>query len=137
LKAAAEVDGDNAKIETQLGRIAMLQSDLAQALAHYQHALALDPSDTQAQMGLADFYRQQEKPEESAKYLRKIVESDPLNAEAHYKLSQADRQLRLTDESKKEMQLFLQIRAAEDKVKQLYREMLPNQPSGSEPSARE
>jgi len=85
----------------------------------------LNPSDVEAQIGLAELYRQQGKPEEAANYLRMALKSDPLNAEAHYKLSQVDRQLHLADEQKKEMQLFLDIRATRDKVKLLYRQMSP------------
>lgn len=135
LKAATEVDGDSARVESQLGRIAMLQSDSAQAFVHFGRALALDHSDAQAQMGLAELYSQQGKPEEAVKYLKQVIAGDPLNAEAHYKLAQLDRRLHLEDESKHELQLFLQIRATQDKVKTLYREMAPPRPGPTDPTA--
>jgi tetratricopeptide (TPR) repeat protein len=125
LEAATQADGDSAKTESELGRIALLQSKTAEALAHYTHAYELDPKDAQAQMGLADLLRTENKPEEAAEYLRMAVKEDPLNAEAHYKLSQVARLLHREDEQKKELQLFLEIRATRDKVKQLYREMNP------------
>jgi tetratricopeptide (TPR) repeat protein len=125
LTAAIEVDGDSSKVECEIGRIALLQADPTQAFTRYQRAYALNPSDVEAQIGLAELYRQQGKPEEAANYLRMALKSDPLNAEAHYKLSQVDRQLHLADEQKKEMQLFLDIRATRDKVKLLYRQMSP------------
>jgi hypothetical protein len=53
------------------------------------------------------------------------VAADPFNAEAHYKLSQVDRELHLNEESQKELKLFLDIRATKDKVQQLYRQMNP------------
>ena len=53
------------------------------------------------------------------------VKVDPLNAEAHYQLSQVDRQLHLEEEQKKELQLFLDIRATRDRVKLLYQQMNP------------
>ena len=64
-------------------------------------------------------------PEEAAEYLRMAVVADPFNAEAHYKLSQVDRLLHRDEEQKKELQLFLDIRATRDKVKLLYRQMNP------------
>ena len=125
LEQAIAIDGDSARVECELGRIDLLQTDSAKALAHYQHAYALDPGDVQAQIGLAELLRLDNKPAEAAGYLRMAVKADPFNAEAHYKLSQIDRQLHLDEEQKKELQLFLDIRAARDKVKLLYRQMNP------------
>ena len=125
LDAAVKVDGDSSKVECEFGRIAFLQSNTDQAFAHYRHAYELNPKDAQAQMGLADLLKMQNKPEEAATYLRMAIASDPFNAEAHYKLSQVDRQLHLEDEQKKELKLFLDIRATKDKIKLLYRQMNP------------
>ncbi len=129
LETAISIDGDSAKIECELGRIAMLQSNTANAQAHYQHAYQLNPNDGQADLGLADVLRLQNKPEEAAKYLRLAVASDPLNAEAHYRLSQVDKQLHLETEQKKELQLFLDIRASKEKIQHLYQQMKPDDPS--------
>jgi tetratricopeptide (TPR) repeat protein len=125
LDAAVQVDGDSSKVECEFGRIAFLQSNTEQAFAHYQRAYELNPKNAQAQIGLADLLKMQNKPEEAATYLRMAIASDPFNAEAHYKLSQVDRQLHLEDEEKKELKLFLDIRATKDKIKLLYRQMNP------------
>jgi cytochrome c-type biogenesis protein CcmH/NrfG len=125
LGAAIQVDGDSSKVQCLLGRIALLQSDTAQAYSHYHRAYELDPKDPQAQIGLAEILRLQDKPEEAADYLRMAVAADPFNAEAHYKLSQVDRILHRDEEQKKELQLFLDIRATRDKVKLLYQQMNP------------
>ena len=103
----------------------MLHSDASSAFADYQKAYELNPGDPQAEMGLAGLLRGQNKPEEAAKYLRMAVASDPLNPTAHYELSQVDRQLHLDDEQKKQLQLFLDIRASKDKIQQLYQQMKP------------
>jgi tetratricopeptide (TPR) repeat protein len=123
LDDAIKVDGDSPKIECELGRIAVLQSDTAHALTHYQRAYQLDQHSATAQMGLAQLLEMEDKPQEAATYLRMAVASDPFNAEAHYKLAQLDRKLHLDDEQKKEIKLYLEIRASRDKVKELYREM--------------
>lgn len=125
LDAAVQLDGDSSKLECELGRIAQLQSNSDQAFVHYRHAYELNPKDALAQMGLAGIFQTQGKPEQAVIYLRMAVASDPFNAEAHYKLSQMDKQLHLDEESQKELKLFLEIRATKDKVKQLYREMSP------------
>ena len=125
LEAARRVDGDSSRVESQFGRIALLQSNLAQAQTAYTKALALSPSDSTAEIGMAEVSKQQNKPEDAARYLREAVEADPMNAEAHYKLSQVDRQLHLEAEQKEQLRLFLEIRATRDKIKVLYRQMNP------------
>ncbi len=125
LDAAVKVDGDSSRVECEYGRIALLQSKPDDAFAHYQLAYKLNPNDAQAEMGLADMLKMQNKPAEAATYLHMAVAADPFNAEAHYRLAQIDRQLHLDDESKKELKLFLDIRATKDKVKLLYRQMNP------------
>jgi tetratricopeptide (TPR) repeat protein len=135
LQTAISIDGDSSKIESELGRIAMLQSNLADAETHYQHAYQLNPNDAQADLGLAELLTRQDKPEEAAKYLRLAVASDPLNPEAHYRLSQVDKQLHLEDEQKKELQLYVDIRASKDKIQHLYQQMKPEDPSATQAPA--
>jgi Flp pilus assembly protein TadD len=134
LQTAITVDGDSSKIECELGRIAVLQSNLTNAETHYQHAYQLNSNDAQADLGLAELLRTQDKPEEAAKYLRMAVAADPLNPEAHYKLSQVDKQLHLDEEQKKELQLFIEIRASKDKIQHLYQQMKPEDPSTDQKS---
>lgn len=126
LQQSLAIDGDSSKIECELGRIAMLQSNLAGAESHYQRADKLSPNDAQADLGLANLLRQQNKLEDAAKYLRLAAAVDPLNPEAHYKLSQIDKQLNLQDEQKKELQLYLDIRASKAKIQHLYQQMKPD-----------
>lgn len=128
LQVAIQTDGDSAGVECQLGRIAMLQSQTEQALAHYRRANELNPKDAQAGMGLAAVLEMQENHEQAAAYLRMAVASDPFNATAHYRLSQIARELHLDDESKQQMNLYLEIRKTDDKVKNLYRQMNPQAP---------
>lgn len=123
LDTAMQTEGDNAKIECQLGKIALLRSDIQQALAHFNKALALNPMDVEAQMGLAKLLMLTDKPQEAAKYLRTAVESDPLNAEAHYRLSTVCRKLQQTEEANRELRLFQEIKQTKERVRELYRQM--------------
>jgi tetratricopeptide (TPR) repeat protein len=100
---------------------------------HYKKAYAIDPREPLAQMGLAGIAEKQDDHEEAARYLRMAVQSDPLNAEAHYQLCQVDKKLNLNDDAQKELKLFLDIRASRDKVKQLYREMNPQTAPAADP----
>lgn len=128
LQAAIQTDGDSARVECELGRIAMLQSQTDQALLHYKRAYELNPKDAQAQIGLAGVLEMQENHEQAAAYLRMAIASDPFNAAAHYRLSKIARELHLDEESKQQMNLYLEIRKTDDKVKNLYRQMNPQAP---------
>lgn len=123
LEVAVVIDGDTAKTECEFGSIALSQSRMDQALAHYQRAYQLDPNEVQAQMGLATVSRSQEKWEEAVKYLRMVVQSDPLNGTAHYQLGMAYKRLQMDDMAKKEMLLSQEIKKSKDQVEELYRQM--------------
>ncbi len=133
LEAEIKAGGDNAKSECLFARIALLQSDPDQAFARYTRALALDPAESEAQLGLGGVLLEKDKPEEALKYLRTAVQSDPLNSEAHYRLATAYRRLHRTEDSAREMKLFQEIKQTKDQVKELYRQM--NKRSPAQPGA--
>ena len=122
-EAAIKMEGDSAKIECELGRIANLRSDMEQAYAHYNRAYTLDPREVQAQMGLGKLLAIMDKPQEAMKFLRMAVQSDPLNGEAHYRLATLCRKLELKDEADKELRLFQEIKKTKERVRELYRQM--------------
>jgi hypothetical protein len=51
------------------------------------------------------------------------VEADPLNDEAHYRLSRVCRKLQLKEESEKEYRLSLEIKQARERMGELYWQM--------------
>jgi len=122
LESAISVEGDSAKAECELADIALLQSSPEQALAHYQRAYQLNPNEVRAQLGLATL-AMKENPQQAVKYLRLVVQSDPLNASAHYQLAQAYQRLQMTELAEKELHLSQEIRKTKDQVEALYHQM--------------
>ncbi|MGH9345170.1 MAG: tetratricopeptide repeat protein [Terriglobia bacterium] len=133
IETAREMEGDNAGIECQLGRIALLRSDTGQAYAYYRRAFLLSPGSGEAQLGLGSVLMKMQKPHEALKYLRMAVQSDPLNSDAHYQLAIAYRNLQMTGDAQKEMHLFGEIKQTMDQVRELYRQM-NRQPKSQEAS---
>jgi tetratricopeptide (TPR) repeat protein len=123
LQDAIANDGDSPGIECELGRIARLGSNPDQAYQHYSKAYELDPSEVEAQMGLARVLMDQEKPKDALPYLRAAIAADPLNGEAHYRLAAAYRMLQMPTEAQKEITLFQEIKKTKDQVRGLYRQM--------------
>jgi hypothetical protein len=64
-----------------------------------------------------------DKPQEARTYLEMAAKSDPLNNEAHYRLALAYRNLQMTEEARKEVHLFEEIKKTKDQVRALYRQM--------------
>jgi tetratricopeptide (TPR) repeat protein len=123
LVAAVASDGDSSKIQCQLGRIALLRSDVQKAYAHYTQAFALDPGDLQSQLGLGRVFMTMERYQDARKYLEMAVKSDPLNATAHYRLAAVYKHLQLNGDAQREMQLYQEIKKTMDQVRTLYRQM--------------
>jgi len=132
LQTAVSLEGDSAKTECLFGRIADRRGEADKAYAHYQRAFALNPGEVEAQMGLGRLLVSKEKPEEAMKYFRMAVQTDPLNGEAHYRLASVCRTLQLKDEAKKEVQLYLDIKKAKDRLEELYRQMNKKPPQHGE-----
>jgi len=132
LETAVKLDGDTARTECTFARIASRRSDLDGAYAHYSRAFALNPGETEAQIGLGRLLATRDKPQEAAKYLRMAVHSDPLNGEAHYRLASVARTLELKDEAAKEFRLFREIKQTKQDLKELYRQMNKKPPEPEE-----
>jgi tetratricopeptide (TPR) repeat protein len=123
LTTAIATEGDSAKVQCEVGRIAFLRSDLLGAHEHYTRAFALNPNNPGAQLGLGEVLMSMEKPQDARKYLEMAIQSDPLNGEARYRLALAYRRLQMPQEAEKEMHLFQEIKKTKDQVKALYRQM--------------
>jgi tetratricopeptide (TPR) repeat protein len=123
LQAAIQTDGDSASVECALGRVAQLHAGSDAALPHYRRAYELNPTDAEAQLGLAATLADQGKPEEALPYLRSAVQADPMNANAHYRLARVCHTLHLAEEERQQMKLFEEMRATKDRIAQLYRQM--------------
>jgi len=132
LETAVKLDGDSAKAECLFGRIADRRGEADNAYAHYERAFALNPGEVEAQMGLGRLLASKEKPQEAMKYFRMAVQADPLNGEAHYRLASVYRILQMKDESKKEVQLYQEIKKAKDRLEELYRQMNKKPPEHGE-----
>jgi tetratricopeptide (TPR) repeat protein len=123
LGTVVATEGDSAKVQCELAKIALLRSDTQGAHDHYARAFTLNPQDTEAQLGLGRILMTMEKRQEAKKYLELAVQSDPLNGEARYRLAQVYQRLQMPDESEKQMHLFQEIKKAKDQMRMLYRQM--------------
>lgn len=123
LEAALRVDGESARLECEMGRVAYLQGNLDAALAHYQRARQMMPASEDALLGVARILVRQDKAADAAPLLRQVVEADPLNGEAHYRYAMALKATGQPDAAQEQIRIYQTIRAARDKVAHVYEQM--------------
>ncbi len=122
-ETAMRMEGDSAAIECQLAELALHQSKLAGALAHYRRAFAMDPASSDANLGAGKALLAMGKSARAIPYLQTAIRSDPLNGQAHYQLAIAYRNLHRTGLSQNQMRIFNEINQSMQGVRKLYREM--------------
>lgn len=125
LKQAIQIDGDSANVESELGRIALLQSHGDEALADYRRAYEMNPASATAAMGIAAILEQRGKNEQALGYLRTAVKEDPFSTKANYKLFLLYKKMHREDAARKQLKLFVDVRATKSKVENVYHEMHP------------
>lgn len=123
LELAEANDGMSTGVEAEMARIAFLRGDMELAARHFRRALALDPKNADAQIGLARLLAEQHQAAQAAVYLHQVLDEDPLNEEAHYRLAMVDKALGLTVDEAHELALFKSVKQARDRVSELYRQM--------------
>jgi tetratricopeptide (TPR) repeat protein len=116
LKAALVEDPGNAGAEAELGEIAMIENHRDVAKDHFSHALALRADELNALEGLADIATDQGNNEEAVKYLLLASRQDPMDDKLHYRLSRAYRSIGRKEDSDRELDLFMKIRALKKKT---------------------
>jgi len=92
-----------------LGDVYRAQDRLDEALAEYLIASLLDPTNLKALATAAQIHAASGRDEAAAKLLRRAVALDPSHLEARYALSRALLRLGLTDEARRELQVFEQL----------------------------
>lgn len=125
LEQAIKVDGDSANVESELGRIALLQSHPDKALADYRRAYKMNPDSSTAAMGISTILEQQGKNQEALTYLRRAVKEDPFSTKANYRLFLLYKKLHMDAAAKRQLKLFVDVRSSKDKVEKVYHEMHP------------
>jgi Flp pilus assembly protein TadD len=130
LDAEVKANGDNAKTECLFARIDILRGQTDDAFLRFRRAIALDPNDVEAQLGMARLLMMREQPSKALKYLLKAAAADPLNAEAHFRLAAAYRRVDRPDDARQEIKLFQEIKKTNQQVRDFYHQM--NKPAKPE-----
>lgn len=115
LQLAMKEDPRNAAAEAKLGFIEGFRGHTAPAEAFYRRALALNPNQLEALLGLGAILRERSEYAKAAELYARASLSDPLDESIHFRLAQVYRLLSKKAEADREMQLFKEIRDLKSK----------------------
>lgn len=122
-KLAVAANSRDEKAISRLGDIAVEKDDFAGATAYYKRALALVPGDADATLGLAHVYIEKDESASALPLLEPLVEADPTNVLAHYRLSTAYRKLKRPVDAKREMDAYQKYKGIKEKLGTVYKDM--------------
>jgi Tfp pilus assembly protein PilF len=115
LQLALKEDSRNAAAEAKLGFIESFRGHAALAEEHDRRALALDPDQLEALLGLAKILRERGENGKAAELLARASVVSPLDETIHLQLAQLDRQLGRQEDADREMKLFKEIHDVKSK----------------------
>ncbi len=120
------------KVVTHLGDIAADKGEHDAAMGLYRQALADQPGNTDAEIGLAHELAETGKPEQAEPLLLAVVKADPTNVLAHYRLSALYRRLHRPEDAKREIAEYERLKALKDKLQKIYETMRLDAPAAND-----
>ena len=108
------------KALTRLGDLAATAADHPAAIARYRQALALQPGNAEASIGLAHELVESGQAEAALPLLLSVIKDDPSNLLAHYRLSALYRRLHRADDAKREVAEYERLKATREKLRGVY-----------------
>lgn len=101
-RSEQKLSPEDSTCEFQLGQIALVKNNYAEAKPHFERALALSPNFVQAQIALAKVHLQEKNYAEAIRLLTGATQAQPTNESAHYSLLTAYRNAGQLDKAKEE-----------------------------------
>jgi cytochrome c-type biogenesis protein CcmH/NrfG len=119
----AENDNDE-KAELRLGAIEAHRGQVQRAFEHYSRAAALQPSDAEAKLGLANTLIEMKQTQKATALLEEAVRLEPTNAVVHYRLATLYRKDGRMEDAKREVELYKEYKDAKEKLSVVYQELM-------------
>jgi tetratricopeptide (TPR) repeat protein len=121
--ALAENPQDEKAI-SRLGDIAAQKGDLKQDYADYTQAVALQPADANAKLGLAKALLEMNQDDKALELLEASEQLEPTNAVVHYRLATLYRKKGRAEDARREAELYKKYKDMKDKLRTLYKGLL-------------
>ena len=133
-RAAIQENPQDEKAICALAEIAETQGDTQQAYDDYSKAVALQPGDANAKLGLAKVLIKMDQQGKALPLLEASAQLEPTNATVHYRLATLYRKMGCMDDAKREVELYQKYKDMKEKLRTTYKELLiqPDEIRGDE-----
>lgn len=122
---AALVDNPlDEKAELRLGEIELARGEVHPAFENYSRAVALQPSDSDAKLGLAKTLIEMNQASKATQLLEETLQLEPTNAVAHYRLAVLYRKQGRVEDANREVELYKKYKEAKEKLRAVYQELM-------------
>jgi cytochrome c-type biogenesis protein CcmH/NrfG len=108
----------------RLAEIAETNGDTKQSYDDYSKAVALQPGDANAKLGLAKALIEMDQKDKALTLLEASAQLEPTNATVHYRLATLYRKMGRVDDAKREVELYQRYKEMKDKLRAAYKELL-------------
>lgn len=122
-KALAQNPQDE-KALVRLGDIEVEHGQMEQALQAYGKAADLQPGDSEPKLGEAKILIEQGQTQKALPLLQSAVQADPSNAVAHYRLGTLYQKMGRTEDAKREIEAYKNLKDAKQKMRGVYKDLL-------------
>ena len=107
-----------------LAEIAEAKGDTQQAFDDYSKAIALQPGDASAKLGLAKVLIEMDQQDKALPLLEASAQLEPTNATVHYRLATLYRKMGRVDDAKREVELYQKYKEMKEKLRATYKDLL-------------
>jgi tetratricopeptide (TPR) repeat protein len=137
-RAALTANPGDEKAECRLGDIDAQKGNTAQAFEEYSRAVALQPADVDARLGLSKMLIEMNQSDRARALLEETIQLEPTNAVAHYRLGTLYRKEGRMEDAKREVELYKKYKDMKEKLRAVYKDLQvqPNEIRRDEPDEK-
>ena len=122
--AALAQDPRDEKSLCRLAELDAERGDFQRALEQFNQAVLLQPSDSNAKLGLAKTLIELNQNDKALIVLEEVVREEPTDATAHYRLGTMYRRLGRVDDAKREIATYKNLKELKDKLRARYKVLM-------------
>jgi tetratricopeptide (TPR) repeat protein len=122
-RAAVSDNPHDEKAICELAGYAEADGNLQQSVDEYAKAIAMQPEDASAKLGLAKVLIELDQQDKALPLLEASEQLEPTNATVHYRLATLYKKMGRVEEAKHEVELYEKYKAMKEKLHAVYKEL--------------
>jgi len=123
-RAAVQENAQDEKSICALAEIAETRGDTQQVFDDYSKAVALQPGDANAKLGLAKALIDMNQQDKALPLLEASARLEPTNASVHYRIATLYKKMGRVDDAKREVELYKKYKNMKEELRAVYKGLL-------------